>query len=675
MEKYATSQAPAAEPEASFQPLPDMAEMFADGDDPHRQPVGGDTQVNSTRMKELARKRHFYQLAAELSTSSDDTTIAVHEQLSKKATTALAQAKEQHARGKMYQEEGHAAKALDCFKTVQELVADYPDIMADISATEDELAMLEGLLADDASVGGLTDQVSASESRRLQGSTEARKRHSRQSTRAGSLGQRRALDLLPYLLSVLLLATLASGSALYFTASSRLSEARQLFAACASSFADGDFQAAQEDCNASLRTSETVYLLYQGAVAGLQADSRHILDSEEMQQGLQGKVLYNGRYISSSALSAHQTLQELLDRGDMLLEDLAWEPAADTFQQALTLYGQLQEISAEERAAIEQRFNYAAFMALLTVGEKQVDNAQWPAATATLTESAKALAKLPPEQQEEYRVRLATLLESCRYNSLKQQADTLFSQADWSAAASLFQQAAETGQALLSDGHQELSGIKRNMERAKLYAIIEDGNTALARNQWNRAIEHFTRASVLLRNETTTFSASQIEQSGRKLDRSILQAAVSRDRQNAARSRTDGNLEASQNALQQLIDAITTSPFADEPTFKEVAYEARTMRQEMQEEVFLKKKQAYLTENFLALFMKNYRAAAPESLGNPQASFVRRLGRHYLFQLQCTERGQGRPMTLIMYYTYNPDNQHWQFYPIESEKRQADASR
>lgn len=141
-----------------------------------------------------------------------------------------------------------------------------------------------------------------------------------------------------------------------------------------------------------------------------------------------------------------------------------------------------------------------------------------------------------------------------------------------------------------------------------------------------------------------------------------MQSAIIRDRQIADRNKAADKVALTQSYLQKVVDTIKASSFANDPEFQEIVAETQKAQQEIKESLYIQDKEQYLVDNYATLFLENYPAAAPETLSNPMATFEKRLGRLYLFKLQCTESGRGRPLKLIMYYTYDPDNKRWKFY-------------
>jgi len=625
-------------------------------------------RIDTDRLKHLAHRRNFCQLDTELTAIPTDTDFPERQELSEKMSTALKRAQKLYAEAEEYENQGLSDKALECFKAVENLVADYPNIRADISRTENATELLQDInkATNGRKNGRGPDTTTPGKRQKSKKSIAATEDFQEDGTKAAPKKIRRPANILPFVMVGGLLAVLAPATYFYFTLNSRLTEARQLFSECTTNFAAKDFQAAEKACAASMSTSKTIYLLHQSAITELQTGIRGIIDSEEMQQGLQGKVLYNKKYVPRSTLSAHQSLQELLDQGKGFLETSAWDQGAASFQKALELCRQIEDFSPDERMAIEQNLNYAAFRSMLAVAETQVDREEWLTATATLTELQSQIAKLSPRQQVEYREYVDTLLAKSQFTSLKAQADTLFSKSDWTGAVALFQKAVQAGRTLSEKENSEMAGIKANISRAELYATINAGNSAFSAGRWDEAIEKYTGAIGILNANAKILSREEVEQSRKKLDRIILQSAIIRDRQTADRSKTAGKTTEAETYLLKVIDTIKASAFADDAEFQEIVVETKKAKDELKESLFLEKQQTYLVDNYIRLFMANYPAAAPETLSKPSASFVKRLGRLYLFKLQCTESGRGRPLNLIMFYSYDPDNHRWQFHNMKS---------
>lgn len=618
--------------------------------------------VDDERLRHLARKRNFKQLEKEIHSLPPDLDFPGRSSLADQAASAMREAQTLYEKAEEFENRGAARDAFECFKAVENLVADYGNIRADILRTEQAVEML-GEIADRQESATSSSEAAARPGRSKKDAESPRNKPG-DSHKPQSLEDKfkPSINLIPYVLTGGILSILAALTYFYFTLSSHLTDARQLFSECTSSFSTKNFQTAEKACSASLQTSKEIFLIHQKEVAELQAGIRKILDSEEMRQGLQGNILYNDKYVSKELLTTHRALQEIVKQGNDYLEASSWDQAAASFKKALELSGQLQDLNPDELMNIEQKLAYAAFRAMLTVAEEHVDKEEWPAAVATLSKLQGQIAKLSSRQQVEFRDYVDKLLAKSRFTTLKQQADTLFAQSDWAGAATIFQKAVEAGRSLSETETKDLSGLQANITRAELYSTINAGNNAFAAGQWDAAIEKYRHASGILDSNADILNLQEIEQSRKKLDRIILQSTIIRDRQIAEKSKGSNDSARADEHLQKVIDAIQASTFANDPEFKEIVAETRISRNNLKQQRFLREKEQYLIDNYKTLFIKNYPAATPETLDTPVASFERMAGKRYLFKLQCTESGRGRPLKLIMFYTFDPETGRWQFY-------------
>jgi tetratricopeptide (TPR) repeat protein len=667
-EQLVLSLEPQEEPEISTMEDQDFMDDFHFADNipeaPSSRPssaASAQANVDSDRLRHLARKRNFKQLAKEIHSLPADLDFPGRSDLAGQAASAMREAQSLYEKAEEFENRGAAKEALECFRTIENLVADYGNIRADILRTEQAVEMLGEIAGQQASASA---PEPAARSGRMKKAAESPGSTAEDSHKPRFFEDKvkPPVNIIPYVLTGGILSILAAVTYFYFALSSHLTDARQLFSECTSSFSAKNFQTAEQACSASLQTSKSVLLIHQKEVAELQAGIRRILDSEEMRQGLQGNILYNDKYVSKELLTTHKALQETVKQGNDYLEASSWDQAAASFQKAIEISRQLQDLNPDELMDIEQNLAYAAFRAMLTVAEEHVDKGEWPAAVTMLSDLQGQIGRLSPRQQVEFRDYVDKLLAKSRFTTLKQQADTLFSQSDWAGAATLFQKAVEAGRSLSETETQDLSGLQANITRAELYSTINAGNSAFASGQWDAAIEKYRRASAILDNNAGLLNMQEIEQSRRKLDRIILQSSIIRDRQIAEKSKATDNTARVDEYLRKVIDVIQASRFSDDPEFKEIVAETRLTQKNLKQQRFLKEKEQYLIDNYKTLFMNNYPAATPETLESPVASFERLVGKRYLFKVQCTESGRGRPLKLIMYYAFDPDNGSWQFY-------------
>lgn len=621
------------------------------------------SSVDFEKLHNLVHQKRFHTLDTELRSTYRSIDFPEKDGLVEITATTLKKAESIHQEAMDFENQANHQKAYELYSSVQNLVDDYPDIQKDILRAEQSIEMLKDIQ------GAQTKRSSAKpEIEDVAALDEFIQAPSRKKSAPKNGGpffeesSKRHVNVVPYVLAGGILCIVATCTYFYFSLSSQLSEARQLYSECTSNFAAKNFQAAEKACNQSLDSTRSIFLVHQTEVFDLQNNIRSIMNSEDMRQGLLGNVLYNEKYVSKSTLAAHRNLQELKVQGDIQLNDSAWDPAAASFQKALELSRRLEDVPPNEILDIEQKLKYAAFRSMMSVAENHIANQDWASAATVLTELQSQINVLPTLEQTEYSNQINTLLAKSRFTNLRDQADRLFSKSDWAGAVSLFQKAAEAGQALSETENQELADIQQNIAKAELYSKINDGNSSFASGDWNSAIERYNQAITLINTNSDILNRKEVEQSKLKLHSIILQSKIIRDRQISDRNKEKGDMAAAIAYLDKVINTIRSGEFVNHSEFQEILEETQRAQKALKDKIYINSKRQYLIDNFLDLFLANYPAATRQTLKNPIATFEKKLGIRYLFKLQCTESGRGRPLKLIMYYVYDPANDSWGFY-------------
>jgi hypothetical protein len=111
-----------------------------------------------------------------------------------------------------------------------------------------------------------------------------------------------------------------------------------------------------------------------------------------------------------------------------------------------------------------------------------------------------------------------------------------------------------------------------------------------------------------------------------------------------------------------ILSMISHSDFTRENEFIETQDEIAASIKGLNHKILLQNKIQYLKENYQHLFATNYPATTPESLAKPLITLSKEEPGKFIFKMQCTEVGRGRPLTLVMYYAYNLNTHKWNFY-------------
>ncbi len=636
------------------------------------------SDIDLQRFNLLASKRHFQELDAELSALPDTADSKEIRQLRKIASTAMEKGSALHQQALQLQQQDEPSKALECFQAVEKHVADFPNILEKISKIE-HLLENETTEPDDFSDLQTDFAVDAPVAQKVE-STPTRKKNAPPVTKQASVlehkkGRKGKLAVpkfsRPLVYSLAGLVVIA-GSGLGFLAingSSKLEQSRSFLQQCTTAVKNQQFRTAQNACLDSRKASDSIILFHQAEVAALQQQIHSALNSQTLQQGLKGKVLFEGEYVLKATVSQRQELIQVLASGETAFSESDWLAAETNLRRAIELDDDLKVLPDEELTRLSRQAAHAAFIAKLEAIENAFLQGNDSVDLAALNSLSDELSSLPAASAAPLRSRVEVILAKYQFSSLKKQADTLFSQSDWPGAMSLFAKAAETGKLLSETEPPELTDIRKNITRAELYSNIDAGNSLFADGRWDDAISHYQQAIAILKSSYQLLNQGDYQHSVEKLERIILQSTIIRDRQAVETLRGEGKFNEALDKLAVVMASITGSAYADEAEFSEILTDARDTSQELKRKALLDYCTTYLVENYYSFVTRNYVAASKDTISSPSAEFVKELDpSHYLFKLECTESGRGRPLKLVMYYSYDLDQDKWEFANADSSQ-------
>jgi tetratricopeptide (TPR) repeat protein len=254
------------------------------------------------------------------------------------------------------------------------------------------------------------------------------------------------------------------------------------------------------------------------------------------------------------------------------------------------------------------------------------------------------------------------LLSVAHFQGSKKAGDTYFAAGDWQRAADQYQKAIDYVKNIQNPPTAEIAMLHENKTKAEIYSAIKSGKEAFDNAQWDEAIRRYESAIKLLKENSDILSQVTSEENRQKLSRIMLQASIIRDKQDVARKLKEGKNKPATDKLQSIIDTISKSPFNREEEFQQIIKESHASILEAKNNQLISESTTYLIDNYKEIFSKNYSAAASESLSEPKATFVKKLGERLLFKLECNEKGQGKPLRLVMNYIYDPASKRWEFY-------------
>jgi ubiquitin-protein ligase len=638
--------------------------------------------IDFDQLRLLKKKRNFYALF-ELTEDLLETS-GVAGGAARQAKEEIKRAEKLHHRAKELEDDGKADQALRLFEEIAATVSDFPGIEADVRRMKQAAALLQelspaafdaGLDSDEEFSNGFDSPAAASRpgSHRQGTAAKQKKEKGRKETletgngAAGgqtstSLKRQGRRNLLPILAVMLIAGAGAGGAYLYYSLLNQLEAAESSYADCETSFAADEFSAADTSCREARQLLTTIPLLKRDRVRQLQTDIDRILLSEELKQGLAGMVLVDGRYLAKNQAEFLLLLDQEIHAADALFQAEQWAEASEKYRILTSEARRNGHVDAELLTKLDNRQQTAAVMVALNRLETAIDTGKWPEAVQINEEANALLALLPAGEQRRHREKLANLEKMRAFGESFERAETLFAASDWDNAAAAYRQAQDLAAELPEVTAETLVTIQERLQRTEMYTTISRGNDAFARGAWSEAITAYQEAADLLEKHQDILSTTDSAASRSKLGRIILQAAIIKNRQDAANALQNNDLHGARQSYQSILESIAVSDFANEEEFAATKAEFNTALETLDKQIALGEKENYLKERFRELFVANYPATTPDNLINPQVTLSKETATQLIFRMQCTESGRGRPLTLVMYYAYDKGQKNWRLY-------------
>jgi ubiquitin-protein ligase len=124
-----------------------------------------------------------------------------------------------------------------------------------------------------------------------------------------------------------------------------------------------------------------------------------LVASKRFQQGLQGRILVNGVYLTVQELQTSKELSELIAKGEKMAEVSKWQNAYDTFELAVNKTKELGEKSPMPLADIEELLTRSHVRLQVEAGNSERSQGKWTQAKNSYEVALNMLADLKKEQK------------------------------------------------------------------------------------------------------------------------------------------------------------------------------------------------------------------------------------------------------------------------------------
>ncbi len=615
-----------------------LAGLELSDEEPQEEPdeMSGGGEARS--IQPLLEQKEIYTASKVIADISDQASIPNLEEMQKTIASAISEAEELYKKADKLEQAGELEKAGLTLDLVANIAVDYPGL--EFARNRIREAMISG--------EGRKEEAEPSGEKDDEGKSGKKKKGPR-------LGAK-----LPYkiIALVLILAVILAGAASVVirdtnsikAASSHFRKAEQLLA-------KKEFKQARKSLNGATAALDSILFLKQDEKDILQKKIRAIVDSQSFKEGVKGRVLYDGNYVTVEKAKE-------IDKFNALVQRAEAKQGSGDIERAIELYELAIESSrkigfAEWGKNIRQIINSLRLNQALEAARKAEEEQEWKKAADTYSKALEMSKTLStPDNNNE----IATRLAAATFRHELLQGQEAFTAANWQETIAMLERA----QHILAANPEVASAaekreINRLLVNSRLYHILSGAKDAFEKQEWEKAIQEYEGAISLLEDNRDLLGGS-VPDSIEKIRKTILMTQISREQNLNALAVEKKDAEASLKSYQTINDLISTSPFQEDETLGKILKNARDMTDTLAYEIKINRRIDWLTEHYEEIFRKMYPSAKSSELLRPQADFIREENGRLLFKVACVEKRQGRSFRLELNYQYDPKTDSWDIY-------------
>lgn len=591
------------------------------------------------KLQKYIERKSFYQLDRELNNIPISANLAEREEFRELIDTAFAKAQKLQKAGAKLEAAEEFPEAQKAYKQALATVSDFYGAQEALERVEQ--AILVGSKAKKKKPLVEEEPIPTEEEPEQQDNSNSKK-------------IRKAINIkqyLPLLGGGAALIALALTIANVFESYQVLQNTENTYKNCESSLAKKEFLSAKSMCE-SVQNKTGGGLFFSGKFATLQSKAKTILESENLVQGLAGKIKINGIWVDQNKLHDISPFKMLLGKAQQIIKEEKWIEASEILRQATALAK-----SDKEKAELTNirgiiDFKKAQQKAIIVYNQDGCSVAE-----PYLLNAQKVANNLSPELQQQYLPEVRSYLTECAFYELLAEGNKLYESSDWESALPIYQDALAKIQGYSLSDTSSVNDIQNKINKSALYATMDEANKAFSQNRWQKAIATYKKAIELIKKDPS--ANAQI--TTYKIKSIILQAQIVEAQLLGQQYYEAKDFIGAIAQQQKVAQYIQQSEFSKEPKYASIQKEIPLEIKKLQNKKFIEEKRQILLAKQLDLFLENYPAANPKTLVAPDVLLVSDTKDLITFKMKTTDISQGRPLTLVIFYAYNRNTGAWEF--------------
>ncbi len=607
----------------------------------------------------MAKQKRYYSLYTRLQSIPTDLLTPLLIDLKDTTHIELTKAKEIFQQGLDFELQGLNKMALEKFHLLANTVTDYPELEEKIQQAEESLGELEDFSYDPKEFTPKKTLSTTSKSPKKDVSGEPK------SPTFFTEKPLKRTPILPIIIACSSAVLIGVFVFFFYSSNAQFKRAESAYSSCKDSLAKDKFNDADNMCNKALSLVQNIYLFNTTGKTSLARDIKTTLSSQKLRQGLAGMILVNGHFVPKDEKEALTAFAKEADKGDSAMTDLSWNEAKQHYQLALNIITRVKLLAKNDARKVEsvrKSLLLAEVNSYIIEGKEYQKAGKIDQAVSILEKAKQKAGELDGAAKDPTLKEIEPLLSSVRFQSLRKEADSSFAKNQWKTAADNYTKAIALGKSLPATSFRDVTELTENKAKAVLYSTIQEGKVAFDNAQWDKAIALYESAIDLLKKDSAILKQASSEENRKKLARIMLEASIIRDKQDVARELKNGNNQNAIDKLESIVATIKKSSFDKEKYFARITTDVEQQITETKDKQQISEGIDYLLKNYKEIITKSYTIAKDDSLTTPEATFVKKMGKKLLYKLECTDTGQNSPLRIIIYYSFDPMKNKWEFY-------------
>ncbi|MFZ5769910.1 MAG: hypothetical protein ACOY4W_00640 [Thermodesulfobacteriota bacterium] len=437
----------------------------------------------------------------------------------------------------------------------------------------------------------------------------------------------------------------------------------QKWAGVAALVKEGNYTEADAQVKAVQALLDKLRFLKKGEKQALLQEVGKLTDSREFKEGLQGRILVKGRYISVGQLQEINAVNGLLARARELADAGKWQESDQAYARAAEKNAALGELAPLPLDQLEALSAKSRLQGRLEAARQFRSRHQWEQAQDSLQEAMAVLVGMPQdEQQEAAGNEIRTMMTEVTFAAAVARGDQLFADRQWSQAADSYESALQQALGQGGDLARQAAKIAGQRDVARFNFSYEAGLQDFSQGRWDAASANLQKSEALLAAARAAGGARDISQE--MIRRKTVTATVKAREAAVTAHVAEENYSRAVKELEAMINAIDRGKLGADREFAAARQSAaeRIGRYRFLNDI--QQKIAFLLSRYEAIFKDFFPSAARSKLSDPQISFVRQEGRLLIFRMQCLEESRRQKFTLEMHYQYDTSAKQWSPRPV-----------